>query len=115
MAEIIHQYEYLIAWCVYALAGLGCSIVWWKMTSFLRHRGWRDLARGIVVVLIFTPWYAGESHQFMAPASVVLMMDLLLEGAKGGLQGGLVLLFSLFAMLIGLTLRLLFWRRTEIP
>jgi len=45
----------------------------------------------------------------------VLMMDLLLEGAKGGLQGGLVLLFSLFAMLIGLTLRLLFWRRTETP
>ena len=94
MAEIIHQYEYLIAWCVYVLAGLGCSVVWWKMTSFLRHHGWRDLVRGIVVVL---------------------MMDLLLEGAKGGLQGGLVLLFSLFAMLIGLTLRLLFWRRTETP
>jgi hypothetical protein len=111
MADIFHQYENLVVWAVYALAGLGCCIVWWKITASLSNRGWRDLARGLVLVLIYTPWYAGESREFFAPAIMVLVMDLLLEGAKGGLQGGLILLCSLFVMLLGLTLRLIFGRR----
>ena len=112
MADIFHHNEYLLVWAVYALAGVGCCIVWWKITASLSNQGWRDLARGLVLVLIYTPWYADESHEFYAPAFMVLVMDLLLEGAKGGLQGGLILLCSLFVMLLGLTLRLLFGRRS---
>ncbi len=99
MEAFIQQNEYLIAWTVYILAGLGCCVVWWKITAFITNRGWRDLSRGLVLVMIFTPWFADEGRDAYAPALVVLAMDLLLEGAKGGLQGGLVLLISLFLML----------------
>lgn len=108
----VNNYEYLIAWVIYVLAGVGCCTVWWKITSFVRHRGWRDLFRGVVVVLIFTPWYVGESPEFYAPAFVVLLMDLLLEGAKAGMQGGLALLVSSFIMLIVLTGRLIFAKKS---
>ena len=67
--------QYLIAWTIYILAGVACCFIWWKITSYIRQSAWQDLARGFVVVLIFTPWYAGESPEFFAPAIVVLLMD----------------------------------------
>jgi hypothetical protein len=113
MADIIDNYQYLIAWVIYCIAGVGCCAVWWKITSFIGNRGWRDLSRGIVIVLIFTPWYAGESAEFYAPAVVVLLMDLLLEGAKAGLKGGLALLVSSFVMLIVLAGHLIFGGKSD--
>tara|TARA_R110002110_G_scaffold76460_8_gene201468 strand:+ start:368 stop:712 length:345 start_codon:yes stop_codon:yes gene_type:complete len=102
---ILENSEYLLAWLVYGAAGLGCCAFWWKITSFLQHRSWRDLLRGLVVVVIFTPWYAGESPEFYAPAFVVLLMDVLLEGAKSGLKGGIALLIATFVMLSVITIR----------
>ena len=64
-----------------------------------------------VVVLIFTPWYLGDSPEFYAPAVVVILMELLLEGAAAELKGGIALLASLFVMLCFLTLRLLLSRK----
>ena len=88
--NLIENNEYVVAWLVYFLAGLGCCLFWWKLTSWIKNRGWRDLLRGLAVVIIFTPWYAGDSPEFYAPAIVVLMMDLLLEGARSGMKGGVV-------------------------
>lgn len=97
--------DYLVAWGLYLIAGVGCMAVWLKITSFLHHSGWRDLARGIAIVLIFTPWIAGESAQYYAPALVVMLMDLTLAGTASGLQGGVALLISAFVMLLVLTIR----------
>jgi len=99
--------EYLIAWSVYFLAAVGCCIVWWKITSFVASRSWRELLRGVAVVLAFTPWYAGDTPEFWAPAIVVLLMDLLLEGTASGLKGGVALLVATFLMLLVLTIRAL--------
>lgn len=102
--------EHLLGWLVYFTAGVVCCIIWWRLTSYIHHRGWRDLLRGLVVVVIFTPWYAGDAHEFLAPAIVVLVMDLMLEGATAGMKGGVVLLFSIFVMLMLLTGRALLFR-----
>ena len=112
MTDFADNYEYIIGWLVYFLAGIGCSIVWWKITSLIWHSGWRELLRGIVVVLIFTPWYIGDSSEFFAPAIIIFIMDLLLEGAKAGLKGGIALLFSTFLMLIVLTVRAVLYKRS---
>jgi len=107
------SFEYLLAWTVYVLSGIGCAFVWWKLTSGIRNRGWQDLCRGLVLVLIFTPWYTGEDIRIYAPAFLILLMDLLLEGAKSGFHGGVALLFSSFFMLLVLAIRLYFYRRPQ--
>ena len=56
-------------------------------------------------MVVFTPWYAGDSPEFYAPAIVVLLLDLLLEGAKSGMKGGIALLLSTFMMLLIITVR----------
>jgi len=99
------SYQYLFAWIIYILAGAGACVFWWKITSFINRRVWRDLLRGMGVVLIFTPWYVGEYTEFYAPAIVVLLMDLLLEGVKNGMRGGVALLVSTFLMLLVLSVR----------
>jgi hypothetical protein len=98
---------------VYVAAGAGCCLVWWRLTGFIGSRGIREILRGLAIVLIFTPWYAGESPEFYAPAIVVLLLDLMLEGAKSGMKGGIVLLFATFLMLLVLTVRQL--RRSRRP
>ena len=103
--------EHLLGWLVYIAAGIACAFIWWHLTSYVRHGGWRDLLRGVLVVVIFTPWFAGDSHEFLAPAVVVLLMDLLLEGATAGMKGGMPLLFSSFAMLMVLTVKALLFKR----
>lgn len=104
MDAFINEYQYTIAWLVYLVAGLVFSAFWWKLTGVIRHSGWRDLFRGIALVVIFTPWYIGEAHVHVAPASMVVGMDLLLGSTDNGLAGALVLLVMtaiMLAVLIG--------------
>ena len=75
--------------------------------------GGRDVLRGIVLVLIFTPWYTGDDIRIYAPAFLILAMDLLLEGAESGLQGGVALMFSSFFVLLVLAVRLYLYRRPK--
>ena len=103
--DLVAHSEYVIAWLVYLVAGIGCCAFWWKVTSYLHHRGWRDLLRGLSVVVIFTPWYAGDTPEFFAPAILVLLFDVLLEGTKSGLKGGVALLVATFTMLVVMTVR----------
>ncbi len=102
---MIEHWDYLIAWLIYLLAGVGCCLVWWRATRGLTQKALRDLLRGFPVVLIFTPWYAGGTDEFFAPAIVVLLFDVMLAGAKNGLKGGVVLLSMLFLVLLFLTVK----------
>jgi hypothetical protein len=102
---MIEHWDYLIAWLIYLLAGVGCCLVWWRVTRGMNQKSLRDLLRGLAMVLIFTPWYAGETEEFFAPAIVVLLFDVLLAGAKNGLKGGVVLLSMLFLVLLFLTVK----------
>ena len=111
MTEMLNNYSYVVAWGIYILAGIGCCVVWWKLTSYISHKGWRELQRGAIAVLIFTPWYTAESPDFFAPASLVLLMDLILAGADAGMQGGPALLSSAFLMLVVLMARLIYTQK----
>ena len=105
-----NQYMFCL---LYTSDAAGCCVFWWKVTSFVKNAGWRDLLRGFAVVVLFTPWYAGESSEFYAPAIVVLLMDLLLEGTKSGMKGGVALIFALFSMLLILTIRQILRNRSR--
>jgi len=103
--EFIGQYEYLLGWMVYLGASLGFYLFWLKLTSNLKHAGWRDLLRGVAVVVIYTPWYVSQSHEHFAPAIVVVLMDLLLGSTDNGLAGSLALLIATAIMLGALITR----------
>ena len=102
MDAFIGQYQYSIAWGVYLGAGVLFSLFWWKLTSRITHSGWRDLLRGVALVVIFTPWYAGDAHEHFAPAIVIVLLDLILGSTDNGLTGSLALLVATALMLAAL-------------
>ena len=102
MNEFIGQYQYVIGWSLYISSGLIFSLFWWKITKLVAHRGWRDLLRGISLVVIYTPWFTSEAHEHLAPAIVVVLMDLLLGSSDNGLAGSLTLLLATAVMLAAL-------------
>jgi len=97
--EFIGHYQYFVAWTVYIGSGLIFSLFWWRITKLVAHRGWRELLRGISLVVIYTPWYTSEAHEYLAPAMVVVLIDLLQGTSDNGLAGSLALLLSTAAML----------------
>ncbi len=113
MDAFISQYEHQLAWTVYILAGVGFCLFWWKVTSNVKHDGWRDLFRGIALVMMYTPWFSDESHEHLAPAIVVFFMDVLLGGSDNGLAASLVLLVALAFMLAALIVRRILARRAN--
>jgi hypothetical protein len=113
MDAFIGEYQHVIAWMTYVFAGVVFCIFWWKLTRVIHHGGWRDLLRGLVLVAIYTPWYIGESHEHVAPAAMVLAMDLLLGSSSNGLAASLALLIAAALMLIVLIIRRLQARRAD--
>jgi hypothetical protein len=98
--ELIVEHQAVIAWSVYIVSGLIFSFFWWKVTRLVAHRGWRELLRGISLVVIYTPWFTSEAHEHLAPAMVVVLIDLLLGASDNGLEGSLALLLSAAGMLL---------------
>lgn len=113
MDAFIGEYQHVIAWATYVLAGAVFCAFWWKFTRAISHGGWRDLLRGLVLVTIYTPWYIGESHEHVAPAAMVLAMDLLLGSSSNGLAASLALLVCAALMLIVLIIRRFHGRRAD--
>lgn len=112
MNDFIDQYQYVLAWSVYVAAGLVFCVFWWKVTSFIKHDGWRDLFRGIALVMMYTPWFSDASHEHYAPAIVIAFMDFLIGGTDNGLAASLVLLVATALMLAALITRRVLARRT---
>ena len=113
MNAFVDAYEYHIAWSVYLCAGLVFCVCWWKVTGYLRHQGWRELYRGLAVVIMFTPWYVSDAREHLAPAVMVAAMDLLIGSSDNGLVGSLVLLVAIALMLAALIARQLIRRRAQ--
>ena len=77
--------EYMLAWAAYAVAGLGCLIVWCLMTGWM-WRWLREPLRLLVAVLLFTPTVVDPGKDALAPAIAIAAMDLLLEVGNNSLR-----------------------------
>lgn len=106
---MIENWDYLAAWFVYLIAGGGLLLLFWRLTSDMRPLALRDLMRWLLVVLICTPWFADADHKFLAPASAVLLFDLVLNDSESGVGSSVLLLMLCGLVLVVLTLRSL-WR-----
>jgi hypothetical protein len=94
------NWEYAGVWSLYLLSGFGIIYIWWRITRPIRLIGLRALLRGTLVVLICTPWYAGESTSHYAPAILVLVFDLFFVDTTGKYASGYALLTSFCLMLV---------------
>lgn len=71
--------DYLLAWSAYAVAALGCLLVWFRMTRWM-WRYLREPLRLLAAVLLFSPTVVDPANEeVLAPAIAITALDLLLN------------------------------------
>ena len=94
------SFEYVVAWSIYLIAGCCLTYIGLQLSRSWQPAALRDLIRGSVIVLIFTPWYAGESTAHYAPAALVFAFELLFIDSEQGVNSGYALLTTFSVMLV---------------
>ncbi len=72
------EQDYLLAWAAYAVAALGCLLVWCRMTSWM-WRWLREPLRVLVAVLLLTPTIVDPAKELFAPAIAITALDMLFK------------------------------------
>jgi hypothetical protein len=73
-------YGYLTSWTIYLAAGTLCYILFYKATGRIRLKFIANSLRGMMIALIYTPWYVSETQDLMAPAVMVIPLDIITVG-----------------------------------
>lgn len=84
-STIMTEDDYTLAWAAYAVAALGCLLVWCLMTDWM-WRWLREPLRLVVAVLLFTPTVVDPGKGDLAPAIAIVAMDLLLDVGDNALR-----------------------------
>ena len=71
----MNEQEYLLAWGAYAIAALGCLLVWCRMTRWM-WRWLREPLRLLVAVLLFSPTLIDPARELFAPAIAITALDI---------------------------------------
>lgn len=103
------EQDYLLAWGIYAIAALGCLLVWCRMTRWI-WRWLREPLRVIVAVLLLTPTIVDPARELFAPAIAITALDLLLQVGNNAWRAVADLaMYGLVALSLWLLFALLRW------
>lgn len=90
-------YGYITSWAVYLTAGTLCYILFYKATGVIRFKPLANVLRGIMIALIYTPWYVAADENLMAPAVIVILLDMITIGGDAFIRGLVPLVLALIA------------------
>lgn len=99
-------YDYLIGWAVYIAAGALCFVIFYRFTGVLRYKLFANTLRAILIAIMFTPWYISPEEDLLAPAIIVVALDLVTIGGTSFVRGMVPLSLSvLLAVVISFAFR----------
>jgi hypothetical protein len=112
-------YGYLTSWAVYLIAGTFCYILFYKATGYIRFKPLANVLRAIMLALIYTPWYVAVDQDLMAPAVIVIVLDMITIGGDAFVRGLVPLILAVLACIVialtwGLTVRVLRRQRNAV-
>jgi hypothetical protein len=89
--------SYWLIWLIYIAAAVLFLNIFWRIT---RLQGWpwlRFSLRGLMLALIFTPWYANIEGTNLAPALMIVALDAITVGMSAAPRALVPLLLALVA------------------
>jgi hypothetical protein len=96
-------YGYLTSWAVYLIAGATCYLLFYRFTGMIRFKPLANTLRAIMLALIFTPWYIAPDQDLMAPAVLVIMLDVITLGGTAFVRALVPLIMAVvFALILAL-------------
>jgi len=96
-------YGYLTGWAIYLIAGATCYLLFYRFTGLIRFKPLANMLRAIMLALIFTPWYVAADQNYMAPAVLVIILDVITLGGTAFVRALVPLLMVIiFALILAL-------------
>ena len=103
----------LFIWLVYLAASTFFYSIFWIVSNALNYKFWIYLSRGFLAAIIFTPWYVNIQGGELAPALMIMTLDLITIGAAASTRAGIPLVFSVIILEM-ISIGLYFFRKNEI-
>ncbi len=76
---MFNESEYQMMWMIYLAAAACAWLVWWKMTSWIPLWYVREPLWLIMAILLFTPVRVDPMESWMAPATMIFLLDTVLD------------------------------------
>src|SRR5690606_1433764 len=93
-------YGYLTGWAVYLIAGTICYLLFYRFTGIIRFIPLATSLGALCFALMFTPWYIAADQDLMAPAVIVILLDIITLGGTAFVRAFVPLLLAVVAALI---------------
>lgn len=100
-------YGYLTSWAIYLAAGTLCYVLFYRATRWIRPRLLANLLRAVMIALIYTPWTVATDQDLMAPAVIVILLDMITVGPDAFVRALVPLVLAILlaiAVAIGISL-----------
>ncbi|MGJ8689307.1 MAG: hypothetical protein ACSHXZ_07270 [Gammaproteobacteria bacterium] len=116
---MLDLYDYIVGWAVYLAAGTLCYMIFYRFTGVIKIKPIANSLRAILIALMFTPWYVSPEADLLAPALMVIMLDLVTVGGTTFVRALVPLSLAIvFAIVVALSVPLikrLFRRAKKTP
>ncbi len=113
---MLDLYDYMAGWTVYLVAGTVCYMIFYRFTGMLKSKPVANSLRAILIALMFTPWYVAPDADLMAPALMVMMLDMITLGGSHFVRAlvplTLAIAFAVAIALSGTFLKLMLNRKS---
>ena len=93
-------YDYIVGWGIYIAAGTLCFIIFYRTTGAIRFKPIANGLRAIMLAFMFTPWYVTAEGDLLAPAIIVMMLDLVTIGGTAFVRAMVPLGLSIVGALV---------------
>lgn len=97
---MVDIYGYLASWAIYLTAGTVCYVLFYKATGIIGLKVLANTLRAIMLVLIYTPWYVAADKDLMAPAVIVILLDMITVGGDSFIRAMVPLLLALLSAVV---------------
>ena len=93
---MITQNDILLISLIYLTAAVVVFLIFWRLTRVLKFELLVYMLRGLLASLIFTPWFINLQETTLAPALMIVMLDMITLGAAEVFRAGVPLFLSIF-------------------
>ncbi|MCP5357236.1 MAG: hypothetical protein H7A06_03735 [Pseudomonadales bacterium] len=114
---MLDLYDYIAGWAIYLTAGTLCYMIFYRFTGGIKSKPIANTLRAILIALMFTPWYVAPEADLMAPALMVMMLDIITVGTSAFVRAFVPLVLSIAGCVLlalsGTALKLMLSRRSK--
>lgn len=97
---MVDIYGYLTSWAIYLTAGTICYVLFYKATGIISFKPLANILRAVMIALIYTPWYVAPEQDLMAPAVIVILLDMITVGGNAFVRALVPLVLAIIAAIL---------------